>query len=381
MRGRNQYIGADEVQALIGKWQTISGADNMVDLIGASYQPYPAYSQRQYAYSNPYAAQPAQARYAHHPHYRRYAHGHGRYPHNPSPYNQHQAFPYWPNALRDHRRADLQHRAYVMGDPVALGALEILGAEDAAAAAAAAHNPPDAQVIDVGPPPPLPPAPPPIVAPPPPPMPPPSMPPLPPPPMPMPFDGTLAPTGHHDHHRRQHGHHGHRGRYGNHGHAGYGGPYYPVQVYPTSPYPVRYDGGYPGPTPYASQGRPELVERQGSLRADRITLPMSSGVAILPNTSAQITSRPQNVAFRPERIIIGGRPGDWIVNDIKVGNRSQFSQSGDVPGEMFAATTIDAYVSMETVQTAMDFVMLVTFIGDVQGGAQFVCGVLGTAAV
>jgi hypothetical protein len=36
---------------------------------------------------------------------------------------------------------------------------------------------------------------------------------------------------------------------------------------------------------------------------------------------------------------------------------------------------------METVQTAMDFVMVVTFVGDNQDGAQFVCGVLGTAAV
>jgi hypothetical protein len=29
----------------------------------------------------------------------------------------------------------------------------------------------------------------------------------------------------------------------------------------------------------------------------------------------------------------------------------------------------------------MDFVMVVTFVGDNQEGAQFVCGVLGTAAV
>lgn len=134
------------------------------------------------------------------------------------------------------------------------------------------------------------------------------------------------------------------------------------------------DDGYGGSTP-------TIVERQRPPRTDRITLPMSSGVAIIPNTSAQITSRPQAVAFRPERIIIGGRPSDWVVNDVKVGNRSQFAQSGDVPGEMFAATTIDGFVSMETVQTAMDFVMVVTYVGQVQEGAPFVCGVLGTAAV
>lgn len=133
--------------------------------------------------------------------------------------------------------------------------------------------------------------------------------------------------------------------------------------------------------PWPIQPRNAMIDYAGPSRADRVVLPMSSGVNILPNTSAQITSRPQNVAFRPERLIIGGTPGDWIVNDIKVGNRSQFSQSGDVPGEMFAATTIDSFVSFETVQTAMDFVVLVTFVGASESGAPFVCGVLGTAAI
>jgi hypothetical protein len=157
---------------------------------------------------------------------------------------------------------------------------------------------------------------------------------------------------------------------------------YPAQVYPVSvgAYPAQ---AYAAPS-YATSGYgggPALVDRQAPTRTDRITLPMSSGVNIFPNTSAQITSRPQAAAFRPERIIIGNRPNEWIINDVKVGNRSQFAQSGDVPGEMFAATTIDGYVSMETVQTAMDFVMVVTFIGDSQEGSPFVCGVLGTAAV
>jgi hypothetical protein len=132
--------------------------------------------------------------------------------------------------------------------------------------------------------------------------------------------------------------------------------------------------------------RNELIDRPGPTRADRVVLPMSSGVSILPNTSAQITSRPQDVAFRPERIVIGqagtdGGAADWIVNDVKVGNKSQFSQSGDVPGDLFAATTIDSYVSFATVQTAMDFVMLVTYVGTNESGAPFYCAVLGTAAV
>ena len=385
MRGRSQYIGADEVHALIGKWQSIIGAQGMVDIVGAGYN-YNPYSQGAYPYNNLYGrGYPHQ----HHRHHRR--HGYGSYGYGSygnqygggygNPYGGYnQARPglsFWPNAFRDHRRAELQHRAYVMGDPVALGALEILGAEDAAAAAANGH-PTDAHLD--APPAPVPPMPMPPPMPPPPPPPPPVTvmpsppPPMPPPPAPPPGppDAALAalpPGPHHGYgHHHGHGHHHH--------HFGHGGPY-PAQMYPAHP---AYAYGYAHAS-HPIAGRAQLVERPGPHRADRITLPMSSGVAIFPNTSAQITSRPQAVAFRPERIIIGGTPSSWIVNDVKVGNRSRFAQSGDVPGEMFAATTIDGFVSMETVQTAMDFVMVVTFVGDNQEGAPFVCGVLGTAAV
>ncbi len=107
---------------------------------------------------------------------------------------------------------------------------------------------------------------------------------------------------------------------------------------------------------------------------------MSSGVHIIPNTSAQVTSRPQTHAFRPERIVIGGTPKHWVVNDIKVGNRSQLAQSGDVPGEMFAFDAKDSGLRFDTVHTAMDFVILVTYIGPKEGGEPFVCGAFGTAA-
>jgi len=113
---------------------------------------------------------------------------------------------------------------------------------------------------------------------------------------------------------------------------------------------------------------------------------MSTGVAIQNSQSAQITARPQRVAFRPERVFISGAgtsggAADWIVNDIKIGNRSQFSQSGDVPGDMFATNAIDGFVSFETAQTAMDVVMVVTYIGTNEDGAAFYASIVGTAAV
>lgn len=125
--------------------------------------------------------------------------------------------------------------------------------------------------------------------------------------------------------------------------------------------------------------RNQLVQRQAPTNADRIILPMTSSGNI--TASAAITARPQNVAYRPERIIVGGTPGNWLIDDIKVGNRSQFAQAGSMPAEAFAATSFDAYVSMETVQTAMDFVIQVTFVGTASAGEQFRGVVLGTAAV
>ncbi len=368
MSGRNAYIGAGEVSALIGKWQQIVGGD-WHQIVGADtqYNPYQGYNQGYNPYNqyNPYAPHP---HHRHHRHHHRAAvapaapYGYPQYrPGTPAPYRAPGvAMPYHapyaqpyaqPATVRDHRRRALAQMAYVRGDTAAVGALALMGAEDAAAAETGVP-PVDATI----PAPPLPPdpaadatadaiAPPPMDA---------------GPPM------DMAPPEHH----RHHGHHGHHGHHrGNGGGGGYGPP--PTAFLP--PPPPQY--GYPV-TP-----RNMMVDYPPPSRADRVVLPMSSGVAILPNTSAQITSRPQNVAFRPERLIIGGTPGNWIVNDIKVGNRSQFSQSGDVPGEMFAATTIDSFVSFETVQTAMDFVVLVTNVGNSESGEQFVCGVLGTAAV
>ena len=141
--------------------------------------------------------------------------------------------------------------------------------------------------------------------------------------------------------------------------------------------------------PHAGPGiRPRnlLVEDPGPDRAGREVLPMSTGVAILPTQSAQITARPQRVAFRPERVFISaagtsGGAADWVVNDIKIGNRSQFSQSGDVPGDMFATNAIDGFVSFETAQTAMDVVMVVTYIGLNESGVPFFASIVGTAAI
>jgi hypothetical protein len=170
-------------------------------------------------------------------------------------------------------------------------------------------------------------------------------------------------------------------------HGAYGGMYRHHPVYMGEEAPVMAPP-MPMPPPEAYQVPPRnaLVQDRGPDRAGREVLPMSTGVAILPTQSAQITARPQRVAFRPERVFISaagtsGGAADWVVNDIKIGNRSQFSQSGDVPGDMFATNAIDGFVSFETAQTAMDVVMVVTYIGLNESGVPFFASIVGTAAI
>ena len=141
---------------------------------------------------------------------------------------------------------------------------------------------------------------------------------------------------------------------------------------------------------YGMQPRAILVEQRQPGLANREVLPMTSGTAgIPPGFSTQITARPQRVAFRPERVFVssygtslgGGGAADWTINDIKIGNRSQFSQAGDVPGDMFATTSIDSFVTFETAQTAMDVVLIATYNGVIESGIPFYGSIVGTAAV
>jgi hypothetical protein len=132
--------------------------------------------------------------------------------------------------------------------------------------------------------------------------------------------------------------------------------------------------------------RAAVVDAPLPTQANRDILPMSTGVPILPAQSAQITGRPQTLVFKIGRFVISnagtaGGAADWIVNDIKIGNRSQFVQSGDVPGDLFAVNAIDTFVRFEAAQTAMDVVVVVTYIGLNESGCPFFGAMVGTAAV
>ncbi len=157
----------------------------------------------------------------------------------------------------------------------------------------------------------------------------------------------------------------------------------PMPMAPPMPPPMPMG---PPPEAYPFPPRAAVVDAPLPTQANRDILPMSTGVPILPTQSAQITGRPQTLVYKIGRFVISnagtaGGAADWIVNDIKIGNVSQFVQSGDVPGDMFATNAIDTFVRFAPAQTAMDVVVVVTYIGLNESGCPFFGAMVGTAAV
>ncbi len=109
-------------------------------------------------------------------------------------------------------------------------------------------------------------------------------------------------------------------------------------------------------------------------------LPINSDRVVQPNIRIQITARPQ-FEFSPKRLIIAGNPSDWVVCDIRINNRSQFLQCGDIPGDLFTVASIDAFVLFETVQPNMDVVLIANYIGPHPEGSMFFAGLLNSSAL
>ena len=119
-------------------------------------------------------------------------------------------------------------------------------------------------------------------------------------------------------------------------------------------------------------------------------LPCSANVPILPTQSAQITARPQLGPFAPRYLLVSRNCGaQFMINDIRVGNRSEFLQAGDVPADVFMvdAPSLEALFNEEKgwftvtidrtgsallgvrldiaeVQASQDFQLIVTNISD-----------------
>lgn len=117
-------------------------------------------------------------------------------------------------------------------------------------------------------------------------------------------------------------------------------------------------------------------------RTGRVVLPLStSGTLVEPKQSVQITARTDR-HFKPERVIISdgfGGARDWVVNDIKIGNRSVFAQSGDIPGDMFKPDAIDTFLSFPVAEVGQEVVIIATYSGTEPTGRPLYASMIGTS--
>jgi hypothetical protein len=95
----------------------------------------------------------------------------------------------------------------------------------------------------------------------------------------------------------------------------------------------------------------------------------------------RVVARPQVIAYRVEDIAIHGDRSRWVVHDIVVGNRSQFAaKRGPAIGTEFGPGGILEHMKLETLQTAMDFTLVVEYVGPEIDGEVFEATVVGLSA-
>ena len=103
-----------------------------------------------------------------------------------------------------------------------------------------------------------------------------------------------------------------------------------------------------------------VVARQNQ-KARRYPCPLPPTV-VAGGAAATITARPQAL-YRPERLVIAASIApSFSVSDIKVGNVSQIPNTGEIPGELFAQNGVDCTIQLDTVNPAIDLLVVVNNI-------------------
>jgi hypothetical protein len=107
----------------------------------------------------------------------------------------------------------------------------------------------------------------------------------------------------------------------------------------------------------------------------RMTIPMSSEALVPAGHSIRVIARPQLVAFRPSRIIVGNNADLWIVEDIRLDGRSQIVEA--LPGYIFAPQSVNIMLQLPVVQPGQTFDITARYIGGAPNGAPFLGAVFG----
>lgn len=108
-------------------------------------------------------------------------------------------------------------------------------------------------------------------------------------------------------------------------------------------------------------------------------IPMNSNGTVAAAAAASISTQPQALAFRPERIVVPASIApDFTIDSIFCGIKPQFVATGSIAAETFTQDARDVEMHMDTVNTSQNFTLNVTN----QSGAarQFRATVFGVTA-
>jgi len=133
-----------------------------------------------------------------------------------------------------------------------------------------------------------------------------------------------------------------------------------------------------------SDGCPFYGAATGKRPAQNPTvIPIAVSNPLKPTSKVTIRVSAASAPFQIEHFIIedentAGGSADWIVNDLRLGVRSQFAQSGDIPGDLFATSMIGTFVKFDPWPTDATLEIDVTYIGLNEEGAIFTARLEGT---
>lgn len=123
-----------------------------------------------------------------------------------------------------------------------------------------------------------------------------------------------------------------------------------------------------------------------AMRTSRLPVTMRSEtrdfkpMRVPPGGPHAIYVRPQVSLFRLEDIAIHGDRAQWMVHDIKIGNRCQFGQNATPAlGTEFGPGGILEKLRLETAYSMMDIVLVVEYVGPEAEGEVFEATLVGTA--
>ncbi len=136
-----------------------------------------------------------------------------------------------------------------------------------------------------------------------------------------------------------------------------------------------------------SQKRPFMASVFRAYRAfleplHRYVLPLSSNKAIGSGQSCSITGLAHSDGFWPDHLTISnagtkGGAADWVVNDIKVDGKSQFLQSGDIPGDLFASNAVNSFIRFGAARKGSAVELIATYIGTNEEGCPLFASITG----